>query len=96
MSSDDFPLRLRACLESVKVSDPVIRVFPADSAAYQYFGKLVSPDFEGMNEAQRQRLVFDRILEQMNGHDQDRIAFIYTDAPSEVVRTSKTPATPTT
>lgn len=80
----DFPERFRACLESVAVSSAVVRVFSADSGDYQYFGKLVSPDFEGMNEAERQRLVWDRILERLDERDQERVAFVYTDAPSEI------------
>ncbi len=80
----DFPERFQACLESVAVSSPCVRVFGADSANYQYFGKLVSPDFEGMNEAERQRLVWERILAQLSWRDQERVAFVYTDAPSEI------------
>ena len=81
----DFPIRLRSCLETVKVSSLDVEVFPADSANYQYFGRVVSPDFEGMSDGKRQKLVWDRILAMLaNGRDQERIAFIYTHAPSEV------------
>ncbi len=81
--SADFPGRFRDCLRSVAVASPEARVFPADSGPYQYFGELISPNFEGMDEAERQRLVFDRILERLDERDRERIAFIYTDAPSE-------------
>ena len=87
----DFPDRFRDCLLAVQVSCPQVRVFEADSGKYKYYGKLVSPDFEGMNEGQRQRLVFDTILERMSDFDQRRIAFIFTDAPSEVHQTQSTP-----
>jgi hypothetical protein len=80
----DFPDRFQACLESVVVSSPRVWVFGADSGPYQYYGKLVSPDFEGMNEAERQRLVWDRILAMLSEQDQERVAFVYTDAPSEL------------
>jgi acid stress-induced BolA-like protein IbaG/YrbA len=80
----DFPERFEACLESVAVSSARVRVFGADSGPYQYYGKLVSPDFEGMNEAERQRLVWDRILAMLGERDQERVAFVYTDAPSEI------------
>ncbi len=49
----DFPDRLRLCLKAAEVSCPEVRVFSADSGNYQYFAKVVSPDFEGVNEAQR-------------------------------------------
>lgn len=81
---NDFPQRFQACLESVAVLNPQVRVFGADSANYQYFGKIVSHDFEGMNEAERQRLVWDRILALLGERDQERIAFVYSDAPSEL------------
>ena len=58
-------------------------VYPADSAAYQYFGEFVSPIFEAMNDGQRQRLVWDRILALLDYRDQERVEFVYTNAPSE-------------
>ena len=79
-----FPDRLRDCLLAVAVTAPDVRVFPADSGKYQYYGKLISSDFEGMNEAGRQRLVWGRILEQLSPFDQERVAFVFTDAPSEL------------
>ena len=79
-----FPDRLRDCLLAVEVSSPRVRVFEADSGKYRYFGSLISPDFEEMNEGQRQRLVWGSILDRMTPFDQGRVAFVYTDAPSEL------------
>lgn len=81
----EFTDRFRACLETVPVAVLDVRVYPADSAAYQYFGELVSPDFEAMNDGQRQRLVWDRILALLDYRDQERVAFVYTNAPSELL-----------
>ena len=90
-----FPDRLEECLLAVEVSRPVVRVFPADSGKYQYFGSLVSPDFEGLIEGQRQRLIWDSILKRLSDFDQTRVAFIYTDAPSELPE-AISPASPAT
>lgn len=45
---------------------------------------VVSPTFEGMDEARRQELVWGRVLDTFEADEWRRIAFIYTDAPSEV------------
>ena len=86
----EFVERFRACLETVAVASLDVRVYPADSAAYQYYGEVVSPDFEAMNDGKRQELVWDRILALLDYRDQERVAFVYTNAPSELTEHSRT------
>jgi hypothetical protein len=81
----EFADRFRACLETIDVASPDVRVYPADSAGYQYYGEVVSPDFETMNDGKRQRLVWDRILALLDYRDQERVAFVYTNAPAELL-----------
>lgn len=84
----DFDIRFEKCLRGLALDNPRIRVYPADYAEYKYFGSIVSPSFEGMNEAKRQSLVWGQILESLDDDDQRRVEFVYTDAPSEQMSVS--------
>lgn len=44
---------------------------------------IVSSDFEGMDEADRQSLVWGHLLHSIAVEEMGRIEFIFTDAPSE-------------
>lgn len=45
---------------------------------------VVSPTFEGMDEAERQAIVWGNVFDTFTEDEQRRIEFIYTDAPSEL------------
>ena len=51
---------------------------------YMYFVQIVSPLFEELDEADRQSLVWERILSDFDPTDWKTIEFIYTDSPSEI------------
>lgn len=51
---------------------------------YNFLGFVVSPTFEGMDEGRRQEIVWAEILDHLSPEMQDRVEFIYTDAPSEI------------
>ncbi len=63
------------------VERPVIDTLP--SGIYKIDVGVVSPTFEGMNEARRQEIVWGRVLETFEVDEWRRIEFIYTDSPSE-------------
>ncbi len=68
-------------LKRIDLIDPVIRIGPGDHG--RAVAVIVSQTFEGMNEARRQEIVWDRILKDLDEDEQREIEFLYTDTPSE-------------
>ena len=52
--------------------------------ALNLLGSVVSPRFEGMDEGDRQQIVWMAILDEFSPAEQEWIEFVYTDAPSEL------------
>lgn len=82
-----FRDKLRTSLEGI-LDNPEVDAIRGEFT--KVMGVVVSPSFEGMNEAQRQAVVWDRVFKTFEPADVKRIEFIYTDAPSEL----DTPAEP--
>ncbi|HWE38867.1 MAG TPA: hypothetical protein VG406_20120 [Isosphaeraceae bacterium] len=76
-----FKDNLRRSFE-ISLVDPVVNAGPGDFS--MVWVSVVSPTFEGMDEGDRQEIVWQRVLDDFEPADQKRIEFIYTDAPSEV------------
>jgi hypothetical protein len=75
-----FGERLRRSFEGA-IREPEVIVQPGDFS--MVLVSVVSPTFEGMDEGDRQEIVWQRVLDDFEAADQKRIEFIYTDAPSE-------------
>jgi acid stress-induced BolA-like protein IbaG/YrbA len=75
----DLKERLHAVLATAAVADPEIEV---TWDGYKVVGAVVSSTFEGINEAERQALIWDA-LEQMSMEERLRVAFVFTDTPEE-------------
>ncbi len=83
-----------AMTEYERFSEKLSRAIAAEgcdakvSAGKGDFGKILffvsAPGFEGMDESDRQEIVWRAILDQFSPAEQDRVEFIYTDAPSEL------------
>ena len=58
---------------------------------YMYFITITSPMFESMDEADRQSLVWDRVLNRLTPSEWTHIEFIFTYAPSELENESTEP-----
>jgi hypothetical protein len=58
---------------------------------YKILAQVVSPTFEGMEEHERQEIVWRLVLDTFDQDEQDRIGFLYTDAPSEVDAEGESP-----
>lgn len=52
--------------------------------ALNLLGSVVSPRFEGMDEGDRQQIVWMAILDEFSPAEQEWIEFVYTDATSEL------------
>lgn len=61
---------------------------PSVSADEGYPGKflvyVLSPTFEGLDEGERQEIVWEQVFKCLDEDEQERIEFIFTEAPSEV------------
>jgi stress-induced morphogen len=63
----------------------------AVARVYRDRGKLeaivVSPSFEGVYEGERQRRVWQLLIDRLSDAEHAQIGFVFTDAPSECVET---------
>jgi acid stress-induced BolA-like protein IbaG/YrbA len=76
-----FREKLRQSLEG-HLDSPKVDVIEGDP--FRFLGIIVSPSFEGMEDTDRQRIVWDRVLKTFDERDRKRIEFLFTNAPSEV------------
>jgi acid stress-induced BolA-like protein IbaG/YrbA len=76
-----FREKLRQSLEG-HLDSPKVDVIEGDP--FRFLGIIVSPSFEGMEDTDRQSIVWDRVLKTFNERDRSRIEFLFTSAPSEV------------
>ncbi|MDB5349641.1 MAG: hypothetical protein JWN86_888 [Planctomycetota bacterium] len=81
--STNFEHRLRDRLHIVAGREARVDVVPADPASYKYFGLIVSPAFVGLNEGQRQFLVWDQLLKTFSEEELRRVEFVSTRTPAE-------------
>jgi acid stress-induced BolA-like protein IbaG/YrbA len=78
---ESFSAKLKQSLEGY-LDQPSVRAIPGDF--HKVLGVIVSPTFEGMDEADRQEIVWDRVLKTFPASEHTWIEFLYTDAPSEI------------
>lgn len=76
-----FREKLERSLQGV-LDRPVVSASEEDR--YKVLFSVISPTFEGMDEGNRQEIVWDQVLNNFDEGEQDRIEFIYTEAPSEL------------
>ena len=77
---------------SLNVVIPEMTLKVRKNDRYLYFVQIVSPLFEDLDEADRQSLVWERILSGLDTSEWKTIEFIYTDAPSEIEPDESEPA----
>lgn len=75
--------KLKEVLEGMELQEPRVEVSSTDRG--KVLATVVSPSFVGLNEARRQELVWQEVLDRMLPEDQIRIEFIFTNAPEEAV-----------
>jgi len=76
----DLEQRLKTLLStSEEIRDPAIDM---RWEGIKLVARVVSPSFEGIDEAERQAVIWD-LLEQLPAEDRRRIEFVFTDSPSE-------------
>jgi hypothetical protein len=81
MDLKEFEEKLKKSLEGY-LQSPDISAIPGDLTTV--LGVIVSPSFEGLDEGERQEIVWDRVLKTFNEDERRQVEFLYTNAPSEV------------
>jgi len=79
MNLDSFRERLEASLRGQV--EAVVEVALNEDHGFE--ASIVSPAFEGMDEADRQALIWGIMRDAFNPNERKRIDFLFTDAPSE-------------
>jgi acid stress-induced BolA-like protein IbaG/YrbA len=77
----DFKEKLKRILEQLEVESPVVTIEPGNG--YRVVAVVVSPSFETMDEGERQRIVWEKLLDELADHEHSRIDTIFTTSPSE-------------
>lgn len=77
-----FAERLKATLTTLPVAErSTVQV--VNPTAPRCVLWIVSPSFEGLDEVDRQRIVWDHLRKSFSDDELEQIEFIFTDAPSE-------------
>ena len=77
----DIGERLEEVLKSLPVESVDVEV--RSTSPSRVIGLVESPTFEGMEDHERQALVWRHILDHMDEPERVRVEFVFTDAPSE-------------
>ncbi len=64
------------------LQDPDISLVPDEE--YGVLVRVISPTFEHMHDYDRQKLVWGRLLEDLNKLERRRLEFVFTNSPSEM------------
>jgi acid stress-induced BolA-like protein IbaG/YrbA len=80
----------RKLLERSLEGLPCTRIDAIQGDPFRFLGIVVSPAFEGMEDFERQEIVWDRVLKTIDWSDLWRIEFLFTNAPSEVEAEAET------
>ena len=74
--------KLKTVLADLPIQVDLVKVAPSN--AFLVIAQIVSPNYEGMDEAERQSMVWNHIHRALDDEEQRRVEFVYTDAPSEL------------
>jgi acid stress-induced BolA-like protein IbaG/YrbA len=77
----EFKDKVKKALEGLSLSALEVEIEP-DSGT-RVVAVVTSDEFEGMDEGERQHLVWKKLLEELDPYEQTRVEFVHTMAPSE-------------
>ena len=81
MYDPHFISRLQPVLDSIPLDEKTVEILNPN--AFRCLVAIVSPDFENMNEADRQSLVWGHLIKSFSWEELSQIEFIFTDSPAE-------------
>lgn len=74
--------KVKRLLEGLDLAAPRIKIL--DHHGLKILAQVVSPSFETMDEGDRQRLVWGKLLDELPDRESRMVEFVYTDSPSEI------------
>jgi hypothetical protein len=81
MYDPQFISRLQPALHSLPLKEKAVQILNPE--AFRILLSIVSPDFDSMNEADRQSLVWGHLNKTFTWEELSQIEFIFTDSPAE-------------
>ena len=83
----EFRDKVKKVLEEIELPGLEVEI---ESEEYgRVVAEVLSPAFETMDELDRQRFVWGKILERLDDQEQRRVEFVHTTAPSERAEAAK-------
>jgi acid stress-induced BolA-like protein IbaG/YrbA len=73
--------KVKSVLEKLKLRGLEVEIEP--DTGFKVVAIVTSEEFETMDEGERQQLVWMRLLEELDPHEQTLVEFVHTMAPSE-------------
>jgi acid stress-induced BolA-like protein IbaG/YrbA len=89
----DMKEKVRKILERLDVDRPQVNLEPGPG--YRIVAEVVSPSFAKMTEGERQRLVWSKLLDELDDDERQAIDTVFTNSPAEheeAISGSDTPA----
>ena len=74
--------KVKKTLEELPLTGLEVEIEPANG--FRVVAVVISPDFETIDEGKRQHLVWKKLIEGLDDHEQTLVEFVHTMAPSEM------------
>lgn len=74
--------KIKMVLEELPLSGLAVEIEPNDG--FKVVAVVTSNDFETMDEGERQHIVWKKLIQRLDGHEQSLVEFVHTMAPSEM------------
>jgi acid stress-induced BolA-like protein IbaG/YrbA len=78
----DNKAKVKMVLEGLDLGDIEVRIL--ENRGTRVLAAITSPSFEGMNEAERQALVWGKLIDDLGDYESRRVEFVFTDTPREL------------
>ena len=69
----------KKCWKVLDLDDPEVNIL--DNRGTKVLASVVSPSFDTMDEAERQSMVWGRLIDELGDHDSRWVEFVFTDSP---------------
>ncbi len=78
----DIKMKVKQVLEQLDLADLEVRIL--ENRGSRVLVAVISPAFEEMDEADRQELVWGKLLDELGDYESRRVEFVFTDTPKEI------------
>jgi acid stress-induced BolA-like protein IbaG/YrbA len=78
----DIEERVIRALKGLDLVDPEVKIF--ESQGSRILAAVVSPSFEQMEDADRQSLIWGKLIDELGDYDSRQVGYVVTATPREV------------